>query len=203
MFLKFDINYKFYCINDHLKIFCKYDSLPGQLLMSRLYCNFLNASTNSIDYYRYVVSEEYCKYVVFPNDLLSKSKTHYNFLTFLERNIEICNSEQRYHTYAQFLNVLLLIGTFHYNSQNNPYICMALGNYISRINIFLHAQLLKCNHFYNHSLFCIFYCINEDFGCTVTYAYGCEMCNNSTNFDWCTKCSEGYNLVDGQCIKIE
>ena len=49
----------------------------------------------------------------------------------------------------------------------------------------------------------IFYCINEDFGCTVTYAYGCEMCNNSTNFDWCTKCSEGYNLEDGQCIKIE
>ena len=47
----------------------------------------------------------------------------------------------------------------------------------------------------------IFYCLNKDFECTLTYVKGCELCNDVTNFDYCSKCKEGYTLDDGQCIK--
>ena len=47
----------------------------------------------------------------------------------------------------------------------------------------------------------IFYCLNQDFECTLTYVKGCELCNDVTNFDYCSKCKEGYTLDDGQCIK--
>ena len=47
----------------------------------------------------------------------------------------------------------------------------------------------------------IFYCLNQDFECTLTYVKGCELCNDVTNFDYCSKCKEDYTLDDGQCIK--
>ena len=48
-----------------------------------------------------------------------------------------------------------------------------------------------------------YYCLNSDFGCTITYNQGCEICNNVTNFDSCDKCHEGYILEDGECIEKE
>ena len=47
------------------------------------------------------------------------------------------------------------------------------------------------------------YCLNDYIGCTDTYFKGCELCNNITDFNFCTKCQDGYKLVDGECLKIE
>ena len=49
----------------------------------------------------------------------------------------------------------------------------------------------------------IYYCLNPDFDCVVTYTYGCELCNNVTDFEYCDKCKDGFTLEDGECIKRE
>ena len=56
----------------------------------------------------------------------------------------------------------------------------------------------KCidNNFY-------YYCLNKDFGCIENlFGEGCLECNDSSDFEICTKCMEGYELDDGECIKI-
>ena len=46
-------------------------------------------------------------------------------------------------------------------------------------------------------------CINKDFGCVKSYAFNCLKCDNSTNFESCNQCVDGYELEDESCREIE
>ena len=47
----------------------------------------------------------------------------------------------------------------------------------------------------------IYYCLNSQFGCTITSVRGCEICDDVTNFDKCDKCREGFTLENNVCIE--
>ena len=47
----------------------------------------------------------------------------------------------------------------------------------------------------------IYFCLNSQFGCTITSVQGCQLCNNVTNFDSCDKCKDGYYLEVDYCWK--
>ena len=60
---------------------------------------------------------------------------------------------------------------------------------------------IKCKNFEDEYLR---QCLNDEFGCVETYYDGCEECNNILDFDFCAKCSEGYELDENNiCIKID
>ena len=45
------------------------------------------------------------------------------------------------------------------------------------------------------------YCLNKDFGCVdISFKKNCLECDNLSNFFNCTKCIDGYTLVNGKCI---
>ena len=47
-------------------------------------------------------------------------------------------------------------------------------------------------------------CINKDFGCVKSFTSNCLKCDNSTNFDSCNQCAEGYLLDEYErCSEIE
>ena len=47
------------------------------------------------------------------------------------------------------------------------------------------------------------YCLNKEFGCVETYNDNCLECNDILDFDYCTKCFEGYEINRfGECVEI-
>ena len=46
-----------------------------------------------------------------------------------------------------------------------------------------------------------FFCLNSQFGCTITSRRYCEICNDVTNFDKCDKCRDGYTLENNDCVE--
>ena len=47
----------------------------------------------------------------------------------------------------------------------------------------------------------IYFCLNSQFGCTITSVRGCEICNDVTNFDSCDKCRDGFTLENNICYE--
>ena len=77
----------------------------------------------------------------------------------------------------------LCVDDYHCSKKNENGICIKCINYDG--------------DYFSH-------CLNKDFECVETYFNVCEECNNSLDFDNCTKCIEGYELNEKNiCVEIK